>query len=91
MGARPRVRGLGARGAGRAFALRVLEHMRERLQDYQEQTGHLYNLEATPAEGTAYRQAHLEFFPAQPGYLGYQASRGNGHIPSPEAETNGRV
>jgi len=45
---------------GRAFALRVLDHMRERLQDYQEETGHLYNLEATPAEGTAYRLAHLD-------------------------------
>jgi len=40
---------------GKAFALEVLEFMRSRLADYQEQTGHLYNLEATPAEGVAFR------------------------------------
>ena len=39
------------------FAIRVLKHMRERLSDYQEQYGDLYNLEATPAESTAYRLA----------------------------------
>ena len=39
------------------FAVRVLKHMRERLSDYQEQYGDLYNLEATPAESTAYRLA----------------------------------
>ena len=38
-----------------AFARDVLNHMRERLSDYQEQYGDLYNLEATPAESTAYR------------------------------------
>lgn len=43
--------------AGQAFAERVLDHMLERLSIYQEQTGHLYNLEATPAESTAYRFA----------------------------------
>ena len=42
---------------GRGFALRVLEHMRDRLADYQEQTGDLFNLEATPAESTSYRLA----------------------------------
>ena len=42
---------------GRAFAGRVLTHMRERLIGYQQETGNLYNLEATPAEGTAYRLA----------------------------------
>lgn len=42
---------------GRAFALKVLRHMRDRLADYQEQTGDLYNLEATPAESTSYRLA----------------------------------
>ena len=42
---------------GRAFALEVLEHMRNRLQDYQEKTGELFNLEATPAESTSYRLA----------------------------------
>ena len=39
------------------FAVRVLEHMRSRLSDYQERYGDLYNLEATPAESTAYRLA----------------------------------
>ena len=39
------------------FTKRVLDHMRERLSDYQEQYGDLYNLEATPAESTAYRLA----------------------------------
>ena len=43
--------------AGRAFALRVLAFMRERLADYQERTGDLFNLEATPAESTSYRLA----------------------------------
>lgn len=39
------------------FTVEVLNHMRERLSDYQEQYGDLYNLEATPAESTAYRLA----------------------------------
>ena len=39
------------------FAKKVLNHMRERLSDYQEEYGDLYNLEATPAESTAYRLA----------------------------------
>ncbi len=39
------------------FSKRVLNHMRERLSDYQEKYGDLYNLEATPAESTAYRLA----------------------------------
>lgn len=39
------------------FARDVLDHMRERLSDYQEETGDLYNLEATPAESTSYRFA----------------------------------
>lgn len=42
---------------GAAFAERVLHHMRERLITAQETTGHLYNLEATPAEGTIYSLA----------------------------------
>ena len=39
------------------FTKKVLNHMRERLSDYQEQYGDLYNLEATPAESTSYRLA----------------------------------
>lgn len=46
-----------SRPEARAFAVEVLEHMRERLIAYQEETGHLYNLEATPGEGTSYRLA----------------------------------
>jgi ribonucleoside-triphosphate reductase (formate) len=42
---------------GRAFALRFLDHVRARIVAFQEETGHLYNLEATPAEGTTYRFA----------------------------------
>ena len=43
--------------AGHGLAVRLLDHLRERMVQFQEQTGHLYNLEATPAEGTTYRFA----------------------------------
>jgi len=43
--------------AGRGMALRLLDHVRARLVEFQEHSGHLYNLEATPAEGTTYRFA----------------------------------
>ncbi|PNF78376.1 ribonucleoside triphosphate reductase [Stutzerimonas degradans] len=43
--------------AGRALAVELLDHVRARLVQFQEDTGHLYNLEATPAEGTTYRFA----------------------------------
>ncbi|HQU50599.1 MAG TPA: ribonucleoside triphosphate reductase, partial [Casimicrobiaceae bacterium] len=43
--------------AGTAFALRLLDHLRLRIRAFQEETGHMYNLEATPAEGTTYRFA----------------------------------
>ena len=42
---------------GHAFAVRLLDHVRARIVEFQEETGHLYNLEATPAEGTTYRFA----------------------------------
>jgi ribonucleoside-triphosphate reductase len=42
---------------GHALACRLLDHIRARLLEFQEQTGHMYNLEATPAEGTTYRFA----------------------------------
>ncbi len=42
---------------GQAFALRLLDHVRARLLAFQDDTGHMYNLEATPAEGTTYRFA----------------------------------
>jgi len=43
--------------AGSAFAIRFLDHIRERMVEFQEQSGNMYNLEATPAEGTTYRFA----------------------------------
>lgn len=45
---------------GVAFAEEVLEYMREKLQEYQEITGNMYNLEATPAEGTSRRLASID-------------------------------
>ena len=45
---------------GREFALRTLEFMRTVLTEYQEESGCLFNLEATPAEGTAYRLARKD-------------------------------
>lgn len=45
---------------GNAFAEEILTRMRDRLADYQEETGNNYNLEATPAEGTSYRLALLD-------------------------------
>lgn len=43
--------------AGRQLAIEFLDHIRERMVAFQEETGHMYNLEATPAEGTTYRLA----------------------------------
>ncbi|QID34158.1 ribonucleoside triphosphate reductase [Hydrogenobacter sp. T-8] len=50
---------------GRDFAIRVLDFMRYKLLEFQKKTGNNYNLEATPAESTAYRLAKLDkrFFP----------------------------
>jgi ribonucleoside-triphosphate reductase len=45
---------------GRKFAIEVLEFMREKLVKYQKDTGNLYNLEATPGEGTSFRQARTD-------------------------------
>ena len=42
---------------GHALVVRLLDHVRDRMVAFQEETGHLYNLEATPAEGTTYRFA----------------------------------
>ena len=42
---------------GHALVVRLLDHVRARMVEFQEETGHLYNLEATPAEGTTYRFA----------------------------------
>ena len=45
---------------GSDFSMKVLDFMRDRIADFQQQTGHIYNLEATPAEGTSYRLARLD-------------------------------
>jgi ribonucleoside-triphosphate reductase len=45
---------------GRAFTLEVMDFMREKLTQFQNETGNIYNLEATPAEGTSYRMALID-------------------------------
>jgi len=45
---------------GQAFAMEIMEYLRDLLKDIQCETGHVYNLEATPAEGTSYRLARLD-------------------------------
>ena len=45
---------------GMDFALRVLTFMKKKIRELQEATGHIYNLEATPAEGTSFRLARLD-------------------------------
>jgi anaerobic ribonucleoside-triphosphate reductase len=45
---------------GKDFAIKALSFMREKLADFQEETGNIYNLEATPAEGTSYRLARID-------------------------------
>jgi len=45
---------------GMAFAVKTLAFMRNKLADYQQETGDIYNLEATPAEGTSYRLARID-------------------------------
>jgi len=61
---------------GRDFGVRVLDFMRGELVRFQQETGNLYNLEATPAEGAAYRLARLD------------RKRGGGDEPSPLYYTN---
>ena len=45
---------------GKAFAEKVLDHMRDKMADYQEETDDIFNLEATPAEGTSYRLSRID-------------------------------
>lgn len=45
---------------GQAFAKRILEHIRERMEIYKDETGNLYNLEASPAEGCTHRLARAD-------------------------------
>ena len=47
-------------GSGRSLAVRTLQFMRSQLEVFQEETGHLFNLEATPAEGTSFRLARAD-------------------------------
>jgi ribonucleoside-triphosphate reductase len=49
-----------ASSEGKDFAVKVLSFMRETLTDFQAETGNIYNLEATPAEGTSYRLARID-------------------------------
>lgn len=52
-------RGIGT-PEGLNFSVKILDFMRNRLLEYQEETGNMYNLEATPAEGTSYRLARID-------------------------------
>lgn len=45
---------------GHTFAQKVMEFMRDKMEFFQEETGHIYNLEATPAEGTSFRLARID-------------------------------
>ncbi len=45
---------------GRDFAIKVLDFMRKKLMEFQDETGDIFNLEATPAEGTSYRLARID-------------------------------
>ena len=45
---------------GKQFAEKVLDFMRKRIADFQEETGNIFNLEATPAEGASYRLAKID-------------------------------
>ncbi|MCW4046052.1 MAG: ribonucleoside triphosphate reductase [Candidatus Bathyarchaeota archaeon] len=45
---------------GKDFAVKILSYMRNKLVEFQEETGNIYNLEATPAEGTSYRLARID-------------------------------
>ncbi len=45
---------------GKSFAIEILDFMRKKLVEYQKETGNLYNLKATPGEGTSYRQAKAD-------------------------------
>ncbi|VVB61183.1 Vitamin B12-dependent ribonucleoside-diphosphate reductase [uncultured archaeon] len=45
---------------GKVFAEKVLDYMRTRIMDFQEETGNIFNLEATPGEGTSYRLARID-------------------------------
>ena len=54
-----KTKGIGSK-EGREFALEIMDHMRERLANYQQETNQLYNLEATPGEGATYKFAKAD-------------------------------
>jgi ribonucleoside-triphosphate reductase len=62
---------------GKAFAEKVLNYMRDRLADFQEQSGNIFNLEATPAEGASYRLARIDKL-AYPDIRTYNQEKYNG-------------
>lgn len=74
---------IGTSGA-RHFAAEVLDHMRDRLISFQEESGELYNLEATPAEGVSYRLAKLD----RQLYPGILCANGRGESSSEPYYTN---
>jgi anaerobic ribonucleoside-triphosphate reductase len=65
---------------GKAFAEKVLDYMRERMADFQQETGSIFNIEATPAEGTSYRLARIDHvqYPDIRTYNTEMYSNGNG-------------
>lgn len=71
---------------GKAMALEVINHMREKMRKYQEETGHLYNLEASPSEGACYRFARedLKRYPdiIQAGYEDHNYYTNSSQLPS---------
>lgn len=66
---------------GSEFAIRVLDHARNRLREFQQETGNLYNLEATPAEGTSYRLARLDYERYPDAHFANMEQLKNGSVP----------
>jgi ribonucleoside-triphosphate reductase len=66
---------------GIKFALKVADHMRDRLKYYQESNGHMYNFEATPAESTSYRLAKLDVKKFKDIFVANEKDRGKNFAP----------
>jgi ribonucleoside-triphosphate reductase len=79
-----------SRPEGQAFAVRALQFMRSRLADFQTETDSIFNLEATPAEGTSYRLARLDQrrYPDIKIYSLEHHGNGNGEAPREPYYTN---
>lgn len=71
---------------GKAMALEIINHIRERMRKYQEETGNMYNLEASPSEGACYRFAREDAkrYPdiIQAGYEGHHYYTNSSQLPS---------